>query len=358
MRRHADVLIAAALLLAAQAELALAGDVPSRAATTAVAAVVTSMVALRRRAPLAAMLIACAGFTALGVAGLTIRTTAEAIAFVVLVFSVGEQLPRRQAWACLAAAAAGLAAEAIGEGEVADIAFVFLVFVVPPWLVGRAVRDRNRRLRELEAVRAELEAEHARAEELAAEAERARMAREMHDVLSHSVGLITLQASAGERLAGRDPDAARATLRTIAEAARAGLEEMEGLLTDTDSPPALEALVARVRDAGLDVELREDTVREPPPAVALAARRIVQEALTNVVKHADARRVSVVLRADDRVVDVEVVDDGSGNENGGGSGRGLIGMRERAAAYDGSVDAGPLPGGGFAVRARLPVQVR
>ena len=358
MRRHADLAIAGALLVAAQAELALADDVPSRGATSAIAALVTSMVALRRRAPLPAMLVACAGFTALGVAGLTIRTTAEAIAFVILVFSVGEQLPRRQARACLVAAAAGLGAEAAGQGEFSDIAFVFLVFIVPPWLVGRAVRDRNRRLRELEAVRAELEAEHARAEQLAAEAERARMAREMHDVLSHSVGLITLQASAGERLAARDPDAARETLRNIAEAARAGLEEMEGLLTATDSPPGLDALVARVRGAGLEVELREETAREPPPAVALAARRIVQEALTNVVKHANARRVSVVLRADERAVDVEVVDDGSGNASGEGTGRGLIGMRERAAAYDGRLDAGPLPGGGFAVRAQLPVQPR
>jgi signal transduction histidine kinase len=353
-----DVALAAALLATAQLELALTGDVPSRAATTTVAAVVTSVVALRRRAPLPAMLAACAGFTALGVAGLTIRTTAEVIAFVVLVFSVGEQLPRRQALACLAAAAVGLAAEAVGGGEFSNVAFVFLVFIVPPWLAGRALRDRTRRLRELEAVRAELEAEHARAEELAAEAERARMAREMHDVLSHSVGLITLQASAGERLAAQDPDAARETLRTIARAARAGLEEMEGVLTDTSSPQDLDTLVARVRDAGLDVELREETAREPPPAVAVAARRIVQEALTNVLKHANARRVSVLLRAGERAIDVVVVDDGSGTGSGGGTGRGLIGMRERAVAYDGTLDAGPLPDGGFAVRAQLPVQPR
>ena len=356
MRRRTDLLLALALLAAAQVELALS-DVPARAATTAVATLVTLMVALRRRAPLAAMLAAAGGFTALGVAGLSIRTTAEVVAFVILVFSVGEQLPRRRALACLALAALGLAAEAVGEGEVSDIAFVFLVFVVPPWLAGRAVRARNHSLRELERVRSALEAEHARAQALAAEAERVRMAREMHDVLSHSVGLITLQAGAGERLAGRDPDAARETLRTIATAARAALEEVEGLLADgAGAVPGLAALADGVRAAGLEVDLRQEISHEPPPAVALAAQRIVQEALTNVVKHAAAGRVWIALHADAQAVDVEVRDDGSGTGQGGGTGRGLIGMRERVAAYDGSLAAGPQPGGGFAVRARLPVK--
>ena len=358
MRRHADVLLAAALVAAAQIELALSGDQDHRGVYVAVAGLVPGLVAIRRRAPMAALLTASAAFTAVGLVGLEIRTTAEVIAFVVLVFTAAHELPLRKALWLLAAAGAGLLAEAIRDGGGTDVAFVFLVFVVPPWLVGRAVRDRDRRVRELEAVRAALQVEQARAAELAVETERVRMAREMHDVLSHSVALIALQAGAGERLAANDPQAARDTLRTIAAAGRKALEELEDVLTDVDSPPGLERLAEGLRASGVEVELRLERAVPPPAAVALAAERIVQEALTNVVKHAAARRVRVVVRSDDDAVDVEVTDDGTGAGEGGGTGRGLLGMRERVAAYNGRLEAGPRPEGGYAIRARLPLETR
>ena len=358
MRRHADVLLAAALVAAAQIELALSGDPEHRGAYMAVAFLVPGLVAIRRRAPMAALLAASAAFTAVGLLGLEIRTAAEAIAFVVLVFTAAHELPLRQALWLLAAAGAGLLAEAIRDGGATDVAFVFLVFIVPPWLVGRAVRDRDRRVRELEAVRADLQVEQARAAELAVETERLRMAREMHDVLSHSVALIALQAGAGERLAENDPQAARDTLLTIAAAGRQALEELEDVLTDVESPPGLERLAEGLRASGVEVELRLEQTVPPPAAVALAAERIVQEALTNVVKHAAARRVRVVVRSDDDAVDVEVTDDGTGAGEGGGTGRGLLGMRERVAAYNGRLEAGPHPAGGYAIRARLPLETR
>ena len=358
MRRHADLLLAAVLLVAAQVELALSSDVESRAAYVALAALVTGSVALRRRVPMAAMLAAAAAFTALSFFGLTIRTTAETIAFLILVFSVAEQLELRPALAALCAAAVGLLSEGLGREAVGDVLFILIVFVLPPWLIGRAVRARNARVVELEQVGAALQAERARAAELAAEAERARIAREMHDVLSHSIGLITLQAGAGERLAATDPQAARETLRTIAAAGRTALDELEGVIEEAAAVPELAALADGVRAAGVEVDVRHEESGPVPPDVVIASRRIVQEALTNVIKHAAAERVTVTVRESAESVDVLVEDDGTGAGSGGGTGRGLVGMRERARVYNGELEAGPRPGGGFAVRARLRMDTR
>lgn len=358
MRRHADLLLAAVLLIAAQVELALSSDVESRGAYVALAALVTGAVALRRRVPMATMLVAATAYTAVSFFGLTIRTAAETIAFMILVFSVGEQLELRPALAALAAAGVGLLSEGLGREAIGDVLFVLIVFVVPPWLIGRAVRARNARVVELEQVGAALEAERARAADLAAEGERARIAREMHDVLSHSIGLITLQAGAGERLAVTDPQAARETLRTIAAAGRAALDELEDVIEEAATVPELAALADGVRAAGVEVDVRHEEAGAVPPDVVIASRRIVQEALTNVIKHAAAERVTVTVRESADSVDVLVEDDGTGAGSGGGTGRGLVGMRERATVYNGDLEAGPRPGGGFAVRARLRIDTR
>jgi signal transduction histidine kinase len=253
-------------------------------------------------------------------------------------------------------ASVAITAESAGKDEIGDVIFIIVVFLIPAWLLGRAVRDRNRRVAELEELGEALATERARAEELAADAERTRIAREMHDVLSHSVGLIALQAGAGERLAATDPTAARDTLRTIATAGRSALDELSGVLEDREAVPDLARMVEPVRAAGLEVDLRHETVAAPPDEVALATRRIVQEALTNVLKHAAARRVVVEVRESPEAVDVLVEDDGTGAGRGGGTGRGLIGMRERAAVYNGELRAGPRAEGGYAVAARLRVE--
>ena len=209
-------------------------------------------------------------------------------------------------------------------------------------------------------------AELKRQAEAAVAEERSRIARELHDIISHTVSVIGLQAGAAERMLDRDPDRARQPLQSIQERARESVLELRrlfGILRDdeeraelTPQPrlAQLDALLGQVRDAGLDVVLRVEGDAHPLPAgVELSAYRIVQEALTNVLKHAQASRADVRLRYKDRSLELEVTDDGSG-VSANGSGHGLIGMRERAALYGGTLTAGRRPNRGFFVTAQLP----
>jgi signal transduction histidine kinase len=199
--------------------------------------------------------------------------------------------------------------------------------------------------------------------------QRLTLAQELHDVLAHKLSLINVQASVALHLIDNQPEQAAPALAHIKEASRDALHELRGaldLLRSGDAAPRTPAprladvddLVDGVRASGLDVRLEQAVPPvDVPDAVERAAYRIVQEALTNATRHARASQVTVRLNYDDDLL-VEVVDDGAGaaaaNGNGGG-GNGIIGMRERAAALGGSLDAGPLPGGGFRVLARLPV---
>jgi signal transduction histidine kinase len=246
--------------------------------------------------------------------------------------------------------------------------------VLPAWFVvagagalGRWVRHRHRETREL-AARAET-AERTRAEHAAAAVadERARIARELHDLVAHSMGVIVIQSQAGQRAVEVDPEAARRAFSSIETAGRQGLAEMRRLLqlltTTDDSSVApqpslreLGALVARVRDAGVpvDVEVAAD-LGVLPAGVDLAAYRIVQEALTNVLKHAGPASARVAVRLFGGVLDVEVCDDGSRPPGAAGGGHGHVGMQERASLYGGRVETGPLPDGGYRVHAQLVV---
>ncbi|MFE1829592.1 sensor histidine kinase [Streptomyces yangpuensis] len=208
--------------------------------------------------------------------------------------------------------------------------------------------------------------------------ERARIAREMHDVLSHAVSIMIVQAEAGPVAVRRAPERAEAAFEAISETGReamAQLRTMLGVLREADGPAprepqpgvaALPALLERVRRGGPEIAYEETgEVRGLPPAVDTAVYRIVQESLTNVVKHARARRVDVRLHHGGRELEITVTDDGRGPADGGGSGgsgsgvstgggHGLIGIRERAAAHGGSARCGPRPdGSGFEVRAVL-----
>ncbi|MEV1175425.1 sensor histidine kinase [Nonomuraea sp. NPDC049784] len=241
------------------------------------------------------------------------------------------------------------------------------------WTVGRAVQERR-----LYAARD--------AERLAAQAvaeERLRIARELHDVVTHSVGLIAVKAGVANHVLATRPDEAHDALRVIETASRSALVEMRHLLgvlrstsePDLVPPPGLagiEGLVEQARLAGVEVGLevripgsdddgRERDVRERrrlPEGVELSVYRIVQEALTNVAKHAAPARCRVSVVADGKNVRIEVVDDGPGRRAlpSVGTGNGLIGMRERAAMYGGVFEAGRLPGRGFRVFARLPYE--
>jgi signal transduction histidine kinase len=197
--------------------------------------------------------------------------------------------------------------------------------------------------------------------------ERGRIARELHDVVAHNVSMMVVQAGAAERvLAGEQPHV-RDALEAIAHTGRQTVDEMRTLLgvLRAAAPLApqpgladLEQLVDGVREAGLPVTLRiEGDPRPLPQAADLSAYRIVQEALTNALKHAGPARADVVVRFEAGAVTLEVRDTGTGAGQGGGTGHGLVGMRERVAMFGGELEALPAPGGGFAVRARLPVGV-
>jgi signal transduction histidine kinase len=198
--------------------------------------------------------------------------------------------------------------------------------------------------------------------------ERGRIARELHDVVAHNVSIMVVQAGAAERvLQGAQPHV-RDALEAIARTGRQTVDEMRtllGVLREADDPTALkpqpglaelERLVDGVRTAGLPVTLRiEGDPRELPQALDVSAFRIVQEALTNTLKHAGRARADVVLRYEPAAVTLEVRDSGAGKANGHGTGHGLVGMRERVAMFGGELDAAAQSGGGFAVRARLPL---
>jgi signal transduction histidine kinase len=215
-------------------------------------------------------------------------------------------------------------------------------------------------------------AEQAREEETrrAVDAERMRIARELHDVVAHSMSMINVQATAAGMQLADDPASAAEAIQAIRGASRSGLRELRTILqvlrqADGESPAvpvtdlrAIAALVEATSAAGTPTTLQ---LVEPPvplsPPVSLAAYRIVQESLTNVVRHAGRVPASVGLRLDDGYLQVDVVNDaGAGPAAfGDGTGTGLAGMRERAAALGGTLEAGPRPEGGFAVRARLPI---
>ncbi|MFF0447551.1 sensor histidine kinase [Streptomyces sp. NPDC004609] len=225
------------------------------------------------------------------------------------------------------------------------------------------------RVRRQEWARAQ--AERAAAAERRAAEERLRIARELHDVLAHSISVINVQAGVGLALLDDDPEQARTALTTIKAASKEALGEVRqvlaGLRAPGDAPrapaPGLDRvpdLVEQAASAGLDVTVT--TAGTPfalPPGTDLAAFRIVQEALTNVVRHSGSRTARVRISYAPGRLALRIDDDGSATgSEAGGSGNGLAGMRERAAALGGTIEAGPLEGGGFAVRADLPVQPR
>jgi signal transduction histidine kinase len=247
-----------------------------------------------------------------------------------------------------------------------------LAVVAAAWCFGLFRTVRSVYLAALEERARLAEAEREERARRAVRDERDRIAREMHDVVAHSLSVIVTQAQAGAYVARNQPERAGRALDTIADTGREALADMRGLLgvlrsdaadTGRTEPPQpgladLPDLLARVRASGLPVQLAEDGTPSTLGATTeLAVYRLVQESLTNVLKHAgpDATaRVQLTWTEDELVV--SVTDDGYGLTSGAGGGQGLIGMRERVAVLGGSTSAEPGPGGGFAVQARLPVQ--
>lgn len=230
------------------------------------------------------------------------------------------------------------------------------------------MRYRRGRERTLERLTLDLEQEREEKARAAVAEERARIARELHDVVAHAISVIVLQARGGRRSLATDPADARAALDTIEEVGTQALAEMRrllGMLRRDDAEIArapqpslryLDTLAAQMREAGLPVDLAvEGEPIELPPGVDLSAYRIVQEALTNALKHAGPATARVVVRYGRDDLELEIADSGPGAAASNGEGHGLVGMRERVSLYGGRLEAGPRDGGGFAVSARLPL---
>jgi signal transduction histidine kinase len=259
-----------------------------------------------------------------------------------------------------------------GTPGVVKVATQWTLFVGVPFAAGRAIGSRVALTRELRANAQRLEREQQERARHAAAEERNRIARELHDVVAHSVSVMVIQTQAARWFAVNDREAARDALSSVQSCGRDALMEMRRMIgvfrhgeeeLAGATAPALSqlgALVARARAAGLPVELRIDgEARDLSPGLDLVAFRVVQEALTNAIKHAGPARALVRVTFTTGALELEVSDTGRGpalaHGDMGGTGQGLLGMRERLVLYGGELQTGRARGGGFRVRARIPL---
>jgi signal transduction histidine kinase len=328
---------------------------------------------VRRRWPLGAPLVVCAALALLAlVAGSDAdRLTLPFLAALGTAVAFGSLPDRRQAvagWSAIIAAALVFDHQ---TGGLAEFFWTALIFSLA-WVFGLALGTRTEQARVLRARVAEAEHERAQAAAQATAEERARIARELHDVVAHSVSVMVVQTSGVRRLLNDEQHRERDALLSVEQIGRQALTEMRRMLgvmrTSEDQPAAalapqpglqhLDRLIAQVEEAGLPVTLRvEGERRGLSPGVDLSAYRIVQEGLTNVLKHSKGAHADVLVRFDESAVRLEISDDGTAPA-GDGNGHGLVGMRERVALYGGTLEAGPRDGGGFVLRAELPVEAR
>ncbi|MEV2245062.1 sensor histidine kinase [Streptomyces sp. NPDC049970] len=367
----------------------VAGQVGSgreRVAAVPIAVGLCVVVALRRRVPERMLLLAIV----MGLAQLLLGVRPDVADFAMLVITytvatVGELWASRLALGC------SLVAAAISRLRWPDDApsggwaqtFVYVVVMTVPfvlaWVLGDSIRTRRAYFNQLEERAARLEREREAQSKVAVAAERARIARELHDVVAHNVSVMVVQADGAAYVMDTSPDQARQALETISGTGRQALAEMRrllGVLRTGDAQESgeyvpqpdveqIEELVSKVRETGLAVDFKiEGTPRPLPSGVELTAYRIVQEALTNTRKHGGPDvGASVRLVYFDDGLGLLVEDDGRGAphelyEDGGadGAGQGMIGMRERVGMVGGTLDAGPRQGGGFRISALLPLK--
>jgi signal transduction histidine kinase len=331
----------------------------SEALATLLIVLACAPLALRRRTPIVAAVLVATAAAAYALADLPGDL---AVPLAVAIYTAAAYRDRGPVLAlALPASVAAAVVLQITNPDVnnwVDVLSGVVISVGLPMLLGRMTFNRRRRIAE----------DRERAARDAVAAERARIARELHDVVAHAMSVMVVQAGAARTALGREPATAEGALRLIEEVGRDGLGEMRrliGLLRPDDPSDLapqpdlahLDELLGTMRHAGLQVEaLVEGDPRGLPRGVELTAYRVVQEALTNVLRHAGESHARVLLRFSEDALEVEVFDDGLGPPREGTTlgGHGLIGMRERVELFGGSLETGPRPGGGFEVRARLP----
>jgi signal transduction histidine kinase len=369
--RALDVALTGAVLVAAVSEaLLVEGIAGPRWANVLLAGAMSLLLLWRRTHPLAAAV--ALGTLAVPMAA-WVSDPSELVAtffpLLILAYSGGMYAEGRRAWVVLTVLAAAVVAVALpAENQGVEDAFFPALIVLLCWLGGRTVRLRLRRAAELHEVAAIAAEQHEREARQAVADERRRIAREMHDVVAHSISIMVVQAGGARRILAKDPERAEHAAAQIRHAGSDALAEMDVLLGVLETVPERAAeltldrlgdLVERTREAGLPVTLAIVGGRRPLAAGAEAALyRVVQEALTNAIKHAGGATTTVELTWGGEALELRVADRGDGGASPrlAGAGHGLIGMRERIRLHGGELEAGPRPGGGFQVLARLPLE--
>jgi signal transduction histidine kinase len=374
LRANADYVFAAALFVGSQIEIWTGEVAADRWVMSLLMLGVSLPFFFVRRWPSYAALVVLA--TAAGAAFVDQPVTEDSITLVCAVLAAFWRIGSDRTVA--RAAAAGLVGyvlflvliwrdpDPFGFGD-----FLFTsLFSIGPWLAGFALSGRAEREADLARRAYALEEEREQRALLAVAEERARIARELHDVIAHSVSVMTVQAGAARLLLAQDPEQARGPILAVEQTGREALAETRRLLgilrsdmTEAELEPqpgmaSLDTLVERTRLAGLPVELTiEGDPVKLPAGLDLTAYRIVQEALTNAIKYAGPANAWVTIRYGRDAIDLEISNDGRTPESQNGSGgHGLAGMRERVSMYGGTVEAGPHPVRGFVVSARLPLE--
>jgi signal transduction histidine kinase len=329
----------------------------------------------RRRAPVLTFTVVC--LLLLGQASAFDTPRYGDVALLIALHAVAAYGPLWAVWAALATGFLGALVAAVRWAQVVQDVGEIISYFVPlsalvfaAWMLGYLARTRRAYVAGLEERAEQLERDAAQQAQIATAAERARIAREMHDVVAHSLSVMVVQADGALYAAQKRPDVAIETLRTISQTGRSSLTEMRkllGLLRDSDgelpmapAPGAADIhdLVEQLRSSGLSIELNVlGDLHRLDPATGLTTYRIVQEALTNTLRHGGPGvTASVDLRVTTDSVRIQVDDDGrGGTTDNDGQGHGILGIRERIAVHEGVVDAGPRPGGGFRVKAVVPV---
>lgn len=360
-RRAGDLAVAAAVALAGLIEVWTNAAIAPKAAALPCELALGAALAFRHRFPLVTIAAVAALGTVEAAAGVPLNEPwVPLAAYMIATYSLATRASNEQVLAGAGLIVAAVSVQVADQHKgLGNFAFA-LVFLAPILLAGRTIRSRTKRADELEREQVVLA-------NATAEAERRRIARELHDVISHSLGVLVLQAGAAEQVLDRDPERAREVLRSIRANGQEAIGELGTLLavargaieSSREPNPSLadlSRLVANTRQAGLDVELVIDgDARELPPAVELSAYRIVQEGLTNALKHAHARSARVRVAYAERELEIEVSDDGAGTADSSGGRRGLVGVAERVSIFGGRFDAGPGAGSGWTLRAVLPL---
>ena len=355
---------------------------PGTAAVLAGLGATFAPLAVRRRFPIAALLACVIGLLAARVVFDSIEASITVFALAIAFYSAAVYgRPKWRTAACVSSMVflfAELWREVVTNAPPIKNALLFQAFslalnmglLLCVWALGAAVRSGRHHARELAERTVQLEQEREEKAHRAVFDERVRIARELHDVVAHHVSVMGVQAGAARMVMESDPSKSAEALSSIESSSRQAVVELHRLLgflrqdgdpDDLSPQPGLgqlEDLVAQMAEAQLAVRLRVDgEPRRLPSTVELSAYRIVQEALTNTLKHAGASKAEVHLRYGPAAVEVEIIDDGQGAQPSPAAtgGHGLIGMRERATLHGGRLSAGPRPGGGFGVLATFPV---